>query len=103
MTDETQKTISNWATSTFGPVGSNLSCAARANREMAELMQALAADDNHPKAGEEVADVVICLSRLVERLGANLQDEINRKMAINRARQWSLDGDGHGRHVKATT
>jgi hypothetical protein len=96
---ETQRTISDWAEATFGPVGSNASVAARANREMSELIQALARDDNHPKAGEEVADIVICLMRLTDRLGCDLAAEIDRKMQINRARQWKLDGDGHGSHI----
>lgn len=97
---ETQESISAWATATFGPAGSNLSCAIRANREMAELLTALSRDDNDPKAAEEVADVVICLMRLMARLNADIQDAINRKMAINRGRKWKLDGDGHGSHIK---
>ncbi|MGH9560546.1 MAG: dATP/dGTP pyrophosphohydrolase domain-containing protein, partial [Terracidiphilus sp.] len=91
-THETQKTISDWAEATFGPVGSNASVAARANREMSELIQILARDDRHPKAAEEVADVVICLMRLSDRLGSDLLAEIDRKMQINRARRWRLDG-----------
>ena len=69
---------------------------------MAELLQALAADDNHPKAGEEIADVVICLTRLADRMGCQLQAEIDAKMAVNRQRKWTLDGDGHGSHVETT-
>lgn len=96
---ETQATVSEWAVQTFGGVGSNASCAARANQEMAELLTALVNDDAHPKAVEECADVVICLYRLVERLGGDLLAEIDRKMEINRARTWVLVGNGHGRHV----
>jgi hypothetical protein len=36
---------------------------------MAELLRALTADDNHAKAAEEVADVVIILCRLQSRRG----------------------------------
>lgn len=97
---ETQETISLWANQVFGPAGSNARVAARANEEMAELLRALTADDNHPKAKEELADIVIVLYRLAWRLGINLHDEIDRKMAVNRTRTWSKDGTGHGYHVR---
>ena len=92
--------ISNWADDTFGPASSNARVAARANEEMAELLRALTADDNHPKACEEVADVVIVLCRLATRMGFDLMDEVDRKMAINRSRTWNLTKDGHGYHVR---
>ena len=97
---ENQKTISRWTNETFGPASSNARVAARANEEMAELLRALTADDRHPKAVEEAADVVIILYRLAERMGADLMAEIDRKMAINRARQWNVTTDGHGYHVR---
>lgn len=97
---ETQESITAWIEETFGATSSNLRIAARANEEMAELIRALAIDDHHPKAGEEVADIVIVLYRLATRLGINLEREIGRKMTINRARKWQLDGSGHGYHVK---
>jgi NTP pyrophosphatase (non-canonical NTP hydrolase) len=97
---ETQKSISDWATETFGPAVSTIRVAARANEEMAELIRKLATDDNNPEAGEEIADIVIVLSRVAERLGVDLVTEINRKMAVNRKRQWHLDGSGHGYHVR---
>ncbi len=97
---ENQSTISNWANETFGPAGSNARVAARANEEMAELLRALTVDDDHPKAKEEIADIVIVLYRLADRMGVNLHDEIDRKMSINRAREWSRDNTGHGYHVR---
>jgi hypothetical protein len=97
---ETQTSISSWANETFGPAGSNARVAARANEEMAELLRALTADDASPKAGAEVADIVIVLYRLATRLGIDLHAEIDRKMAINRAREWKLDATGHGYHVR---
>lgn len=97
---ENQRTISNWANETFGPAGSNARVAARANEELAELLRALTADDQHPKAAEEVADTVIILYRLATRLGIDLHAEIDRKMAINRSREWKLDNTGHGYHVR---
>ncbi len=97
---ENQISVSNWADETFGPSGSNARVAARSNEEMAELLRALTADDNHPKAAEEVADIVIILYRLATRLGIDLHQEIDRKMAINRDRIWNLDNTGHGYHVR---
>jgi NTP pyrophosphatase (non-canonical NTP hydrolase) len=97
---ENQNTVSVWANETFGPPGSNLRVAARANEEMAELLRALSTDDNHPKALEECADIVIVLYRLVTCLGGDLETEIARKMATNRQRVWKNDGSGHGYHVR---
>lgn len=97
---ETQSGISKWADETFGPSGSNARVAARANEEMAELLRALTADDNHPKAAEEAADIVIVLYRLASRIGVDLHAEIDRKMAVNRERVWNLDKTGHGYHVR---
>ena len=97
---ETQASMSVWAEQTFGPASSNLRVAARANEEMAELLKALATDDSHPKAGEEVADIVIILQRLATRLGVTISEAVDSKMALNRSRAWNLDGTGHGYHVK---
>lgn len=97
---ETQASISTWAEATFGPSGSNARAVARANREMSELLEHVTADDRHPEAAEEVADIVIVLYRIATRLGVDLHELIDRKMATNRARTWRLDGTGHGYHVK---
>lgn len=97
---ETQKTISDWAEETFGPTGSNMRVAVRAQEELTELLRALSVDDLHPKAADEVADVVIVLQRLATRLGVDLWAEVERKMAVNRARVWKLDNTGHGYHVR---
>lgn len=99
MRVETQFSISTWCQKTFGPAGSNARTAARANEEMAELLRCLTANDANPKAGEEMADVAIALYRLADRMGFDLEDEIDRKMAINRGRNWKLDGTGHGYHI----
>lgn len=96
---ESQDTICAWTEATFGTASSNVRVAARANEEMAELLRALSTDDNHPKAVEEAADVVIILYRLAHRMGKNLHTEIDAKMAINRAREWKVT-NGHGYHVR---
>lgn len=98
--NETQATISRWAEETFGPAGTNARAIARANREMAELLEHVTADDLHPEAAEEIADIMIVLYRVATRLGVDLHSEIDRKMVVNRARKWQLDGTGHGYHVK---
>lgn len=97
---ETQASIAQWADETFGAAGSNARVAARANEEMAELLRALTADDSHPKAPEEVADIVIILYRLAHRLNIDLSAEVCRKMEINRNRVWKRDNTGHGYHVR---
>jgi hypothetical protein len=97
---ETQQSISDWADETFGVPENNISGVVRANKEMSELLSALAEDDNHPKTGEEIADIYIVLCRVAQRRGLSITDEVDRKMAINRRRKWKLDGKGHGQHVK---
>jgi NTP pyrophosphatase (non-canonical NTP hydrolase) len=101
MTHETQTTVSEWADETFGPSTSNVRVAVRTNEEMAELLRALSTDESHPKAAEEVADIVIVLYRLATRLGVDLMTEIDLKMALNRSRNWKPDGSGHGYHVRS--
>ncbi|MBY2918897.1 MazG-like family protein [Rhizobium leguminosarum] len=96
---ETQASINDWISTTFGETGSNISVAARANQEMSELVMALAIDDNDPNAVVEAADIVIILYRLAHRFGKDLEAEIDRKMAINRGRNWNV-ANGHGYHVK---
>lgn len=57
--------------------------------------------DGFPKTRvlQEVTAVRVILEEVVMRLGANLTDEIDAKMAINRAREWTVDGSGHGYHT----
>lgn len=99
MPIETQESISVWADETFGPAGTNSRVASRANEEMAELLKWLTIDDEHEKAAEEIADVVIVLNRLAARMGFDLWHAVEKKMAINRKRTWQKDGTGHGYHV----
>ena len=97
---ETQATITEWIETTFGSAGSNARVVARANEEMAEILRAVTIDDNHPQIVEEIADVFIVLYRVATRLGVDIHEEIDRKMAVNRTRKWTLDGSGCGYHVK---
>ena len=83
---ETFETIAAWGLATFGPV-EFARIASRANEEMKELLA-------NPESVEEAADIVIILSRW-----PNLWEAVERKMAINRAREWRLMGDGTGYHI----
>lgn len=70
-------------------------------------------------AAEELADVYITLCRLAWALSnvprgrlvprdmydtntVDIQTEVDRKMQVNRARQWVFDGQGSGQHVEHT-
>ena len=98
---ETQESITRWAEEEFGPTGSNAQVAARANEEMAELLRCLTAyDSDVVKAAGEMADIVIVLYRLAQRMYVDLHYEIDAKMKINRERHWKRDGSGHGYHVR---
>lgn len=52
------------------------------------------------KVPEELADCAIVLDVLAERRGIDLRTEVDRKMAINRARKWNVKGDGTGYHTE---
>ena len=71
--------------------------AALANERLAQLVLALTLGENdrggHLNAvGRFLRDIARCL-------GTDLQTEVDRKMAVNRARTWRRDGTGHGYHV----
>lgn len=97
---ETQESICAWANTTFGAISTSLGTAARANKEMSELLMALALDDSFSGAPEEAADVIIVLMRIFDRFGTTWQAEVDKKMKVNRGRKWHLDGKGHGYHVE---
>jgi hypothetical protein len=90
---ETSRSIADWQISTLGS-GTPMSYVRRAERELAELRARLEFDNSDPGACEDCADVAILLSQIVARHDRDLQDEIDRKMAINRTR------DGHGQHAE---
>lgn len=56
---------------------------------------------NQGGAAASLVQVVAALCQIIRTLGRDPQAEIDRKMEINRAREWRLDGSGHGYHVKA--
>ncbi|MEH6632071.1 MAG: dATP/dGTP pyrophosphohydrolase domain-containing protein [Halopseudomonas aestusnigri] len=95
---ETQHTICQWAEDTFGPVANPQNLVVRALQEMSELAEALE-EENHDEIGKETADVVILLYRLLAQYNLDLSEEIEKKMKINRSRQWISSGDGTGKHI----
>lgn len=94
---ETQASITEWADNAFGEA-SHGRLAARANKEMAELLMKVTAQYNDPSIPEEIADVFICLYRLADRFHIDVHDEVDKKMAINRQRKWKVDAHGCAQH-----
>lgn len=90
---ETTATIRAWAYATFGPPKGAVSVVDRAQKELNELREKAVAGASPADLAEEAADVVIVLCRLFGWA------DVDRKMAINRQREWVLDGNGHGQHV----
>lgn len=95
---ETSQTICEWGNATFGEARDLTALVARARGEMDELEQAVR-DGDLAEAGREAADVVILLHRLVALAGMDLAEQVDAKMAVNRARTWKVAGDGTGGHV----
>lgn len=98
MPAETSQTIREWGDATFGAPSDLTVLVQRARVEMDELEEALRAGDTN-EAGREAADVVILLHRIAGILGRDLYEQVDAKMAINRARTWKAAGDGTGGHV----
>ena len=97
---ETPGSINNWALQTFGPDGSDMVVAARANEEMAELIRAIASGKSKEDIAEEAADVIIVLCRIFNRCDTTMWSAIDRKMSINRKRKWKKLDDGTGYHIR---
>lgn len=98
MPVETSNTIREWGDAAFGEVSNLSALVARARGELDELDQAIMAGDT-PEIGREAADVAILLHRLVALAGMELSEQVDAKMAVNRARKWKAAGDGTGGHV----
>lgn len=104
---EDQGTIEDWRAATFGGTPTPERAAERAWEEMAEF--ALSCDISimanadrvvtNSETIREAANVVIALYAFAEAAGEDLDAEVARKMAINRARKWESAGDGTGYHV----
>ncbi len=114
---ETQESIGEWSIDTFGPLTSHRVQAKRLLQEVVELCHdaGLTAREAHhivdallvepqPQPDDipkEMADCEIVLRQWAHRFAIVLQEQVDAKMPVNRARRWFLNGDGTGRHLKA--
>ena len=96
---ENSATIAEWGDETLGSVTDLRALVDRAEREMAELRQAIVQELSPEQIGLEAADVAILLHRLAGLLEMDLNQLVHRKMAVNRARSWVRSGDGTGSHL----
>ena len=99
---ETQHTIAAWGEETFGPVASASVLVERARLEFDELADAVRENDDAAVA-QEIADILILLYRVATLHNAEVDQAVQAKMKVNRARTWVRNGDGTGRHVKQVT
>lgn len=98
MRIESSKTIAQWGSDTFGDAASIRAYAIRAQEELAELIEAVDNGEDDKNIALEAADVTILLHRITGTLGQELYDAVDEKMAINRIRKWTPDGNGVGQH-----
>lgn len=71
-----------------------------ANGVLAMLFENLVRPDALASARRAIiVQIALSLDRLAVSAGGNLDDAVDAKMAINRARDWKLTDRGHGRHV----
>lgn len=66
--------------------------AAKANDEMAELIRDVLTGQSRQKVGGEVADVVIPLYQLCQKLGLDLDYEVTKKLEILHTRRYDDEG-----------
>ena len=93
---ETPKSITEWAIDTFGRLDEQ-TVALRMNKEVSELLTAL--HTHSLGTPEEIADIAIMLFQVAYLHGIDLQAEVDRKMAINRARSWERGPSGDWQHA----
>lgn len=94
MSEETQATINAWQLAHF-PDATKEGILAHLQEEFEEFLTAEGVTD----AAMEAADLVIILYYWALRNGVDLHAAIDAKMAINRARDWTIQPDGTGRHT----
>lgn len=100
---ETQATINEWQSTTFGDDASPISTATAILGEVWELMKELLKASPDPvRIRKEAADINIFLYYFALSLGFDLAMAVDEKMAENRGRAWEADGTGHYRHVKVS-
>ena len=99
MPTETSKSIAQWGSGTFGDAASVKAYAIRAQEELAELIEAIENGESDEAIAHEAADVTILLHRITGILGLELYEAVDEKMAINRERKWTPNGNGVGQHT----
>jgi len=70
-----------------------------ANRELSKAIAATQRDDD-VAVRHYLRGTYFCLIHFADYIGMDLGDAIDAKMAINRTREWKLDGTGHGYHKR---
>ena len=99
---ETQRTISDWGTKTFGYPKNPKAIINRMIKEVRELEELSCRSDDVDiyKMADECADIYIVMCQVMTTIGFDLHSCVDHKMDINRARKWKLNDDGTGQHVK---
>ncbi len=94
---ETFDSINRWQRETFP--GATVDGVLKHIGEEWEEFQLAATDEGR---AEEAVDLIILLSCYLNKVGdgTGAQGHVDRKMDINRARIWNIQGDGTGRHVR---
>lgn len=87
---ENQQTICDWARETFGTTGKDIEpIVKKLKEEFSELFEELSSTKTTQKRClNECADIYIVLVQLANALGGSLQNEVDAKMVVNRARKW---------------
>jgi NTP pyrophosphatase (non-canonical NTP hydrolase) len=96
MIVESQESINRWQLAHF-PTATERGVVGHLTEEFREFLSA----DGDMAAVEEAADIVILLYCWAMLKGINLHEAIDKKMVKNRQRQWNIQPDGTGRHVRA--
>lgn len=97
---ETPVTIAEWAVARFGRAQPSI-LAARASREMQDLLERIVEGASVEALAEEAADVCIVLYSLCGQIGVPIDAAIDAKMRVNRLRSWSVDNYGRGYRLPA--
>lgn len=80
----------------------NFNIAAQASHGLARLLWSLSVSDNSHSARSWLIDACGYLGSLAKHMDFDMREEVDKKMAINRSRQWKLDNTGHGYHVRGS-
>ena len=101
---ENQKSISEWAISTFGEPENGFVLMEKLKEELYELAARINIYVNDPLrvnfrgVADEIADIVIMAYQICNRYGLDLHEVIDQKMAVNRKRKWDIIEPGIGKH-----